>query len=161
MSTFFCTRGMFMHEYLFWPTLVMDIIWEPAGVLQGSPICPLIALCCYVHGITYIILWNSWSGCRYCKYWWLYWPLVSVMIAPPFEARSCWNNEVFEFEVQHINGLVQERRNSIANALELHLSCTNPSIQSVFNINMFYNKRKSHSSDGYKISISLHWEFLY
>ena len=27
----------------------------------------------------------------------------------------------------YIDGLVQERRNSIANALELHLSCTNPS----------------------------------
>ena len=30
----------------------------------------------------------------------------------------------------YIDGLVQERRNSIANALELHLSCTNPSIYS-------------------------------
>ena len=30
--------------------------------------------------------------------------------------------------VTHINGLVQERRNSIANVLELRLSCTNPSI---------------------------------
>ena len=28
----------------------------------------------------------------------------------------------------HINGLVQERRNSIASTLELCLSCTNPSI---------------------------------
>ena len=28
----------------------------------------------------------------------------------------------------HINGLVQDRRNSITNALELRLSCTNPSI---------------------------------
>ena len=28
----------------------------------------------------------------------------------------------------HIDGLVQERLNSIANALELHLSCTNPPI---------------------------------
>ena len=28
----------------------------------------------------------------------------------------------------HFDGLVQERRNSIANALELRLSCTNPSI---------------------------------
>ena len=28
----------------------------------------------------------------------------------------------------HIDGLIQERRNSIANALELRLSCTNPSI---------------------------------
>ena len=27
-----------------------------------------------------------------------------------------------------MDGLVQERRNSIANALELHISCTNPSI---------------------------------
>ena len=38
-----------------------------------------------------------------------------------------------------IDGLVQERRNSIANALELRLSCTNPSrfynmdISKVFN----------------------------
>ena len=29
---------------------------------------------------------------------------------------------------KHIGGLVQERRNSIANALELRLSYTNPSI---------------------------------
>ena len=32
---------------------------------------------------------------------------------------------------QHISGLVQERSNSIANALELHLSCTNPSVYAV------------------------------
>ena len=31
-------------------------------------------------------------------------------------------------QLYHIDGLVQERRNSIANALEVHLSCTNPSI---------------------------------
>ena len=31
----------------------------------------------------------------------------------------------------YIDGLVQERRNSIANALELRLSCTNPSIYAV------------------------------
>ena len=28
----------------------------------------------------------------------------------------------------YVDGLVQERRNSIANALELRLSCTNPSM---------------------------------
>ena len=28
----------------------------------------------------------------------------------------------------HVNGLVQERRNSIAHALELRFSCTNPSM---------------------------------
>ena len=32
------------------------------------------------------------------------------------------------FAFLHIDGLVQERRNPIANALELRLSCTNPSI---------------------------------
>ena len=31
-----------------------------------------------------------------------------------------------------IEGLVQERHNSIANALELHLSCTNPSIRFIW-----------------------------
>ena len=31
----------------------------------------------------------------------------------------------------YIDGLVQERRNSIAKALDLHLSCTNPSILAV------------------------------
>ena len=31
------------------------------------------------------------------------------------------------YDKVHINGLVQERRNSIASALELRLSCTNPS----------------------------------
>ena len=32
-----------------------------------------------------------------------------------------------EYE-RHVDGLMQERRNSIANALELRLSCINPSI---------------------------------
>ena len=39
----------------------------------------------------------------------------------------------------HIDGLVQERRNSIANALELHLSCTNPSIRGIFLSEMSYS----------------------
>ena len=34
----------------------------------------------------------------------------------------------FWYQSPLIDGLVQERRNSIANALKLHLSCTNPSI---------------------------------
>ena len=37
------------------------------------------------------------------------------------------NHNAVKFR-DHSNELVQERRNSIANALELHLSCTNPSI---------------------------------
>ena len=37
-------------------------------------------------------------------------------------------NIVYYNMILHIDGLVQEKRNSIADALELHLSCTNPSI---------------------------------
>ena len=33
-----------------------------------------------------------------------------------------------ELDKLYLDGLVQERRNSIANALELRLSCTNPLI---------------------------------
>ena len=44
---------------------------------------------------------------------------------------QCVNEKVCMAMFAHrkdIDGLVQERRNSIAKALELHLSCTNPSI---------------------------------
>ena len=41
---------------------------------------------------------------------------------------SRYNWSFFSFLAILIDGLVQERRNSIANALELRLSCTNPSI---------------------------------
>ena len=34
----------------------------------------------------------------------------------------------YKEQLQYFDGLMQERCNSIANALELHLSCTNPSI---------------------------------
>ena len=62
------------------------------------------------------------SCCTLCRHpgsyvfhlWFLYWNLILI------EKSSCCN--------PHIDGLVQERRNSIANALELHLSCTKPSI---------------------------------
>ena len=48
-------------------------------------------------------------------------------------ATEMWANEEFIKE-NHIDGLVQERRNSIANALEIRLSCTNPSISSNANV---------------------------
>ena len=44
--------------------------------------------------------------------------------------RGCgyWYGNTLKIIYIHIDGLVQERRNSIANARELRLSCTNPSI---------------------------------
>ena len=49
----------------------------------------------------------------------------------PAEITYCVNlksSKSFRIYVVHIDGLVQERRNSIANTPELQLSCTNPSI---------------------------------
>ena len=41
--------------------------------------------------------------------------------------ESLWlTDQVIMLMPYHIHGLVQERRNSIANALELRLSCTHP-----------------------------------
>ena len=55
-------------------------------------------------------------------------------------------NLISKWHNHHIDGLVQERRNSIANALELHFSCTNPSISpKVFVIkDLFYWHRLSY-----------------
>ena len=36
--------------------------------------------------------------------------------------------------LQHIDGSVQERRNPTANALELRLACTNPSIYTYMHV---------------------------
>ena len=44
-----------------------------------------------------------------------------------FYSKNTSNTEIFSTHVAYIDGLMQERRNSIANALELRLSCTNPS----------------------------------
>ena len=44
-------------------------------------------------------------------------------------------------------GLLHERRNSIANALELRLSCTNPSrydVMYIYLTNITYEKLKAH-----------------
>ena len=73
--------------------------------------------------------------------------LVQVMawcfMAPSHYLNRCWLitskvfwhsskgkwQEILKISILDIDGLVQERCNSIANALELHLSCTNPSIR--------------------------------
>ena len=53
------------------------------------------------------------------------------------------NNEMTE--ISHYSGLLQERRNSFANALELRLSCTNPPI---------YNKAANNPS--YTVTTDCH-----
>ena len=69
--------------------------------------------------------------------------LEDVSMTEPLTINSTWQ----PYRVSdHVDGLVQERRNSIANALELRLSCTNPSIYSnneyVFNVGCSYVHRR-------------------
>ena len=50
-----------------------------------------------------------------------------IPVYPPFNFVEA-GGIIIHFLISYIDGLMQERCNSIANALELHLSCTNPSI---------------------------------
>ena len=67
-----------------------------------------------------------------------FWASYGVSIVRIWEKNWCYNGTALYFVLKsdesesshdlHVNGLVQERRNSIADALELRLSCTSPSI---------------------------------
>ena len=52
---------------------------------------------------------------------------ISDLTIRSFESHSYGTGISAVQLLQHFDGLMQERRNSIANALELRLSCTNPS----------------------------------
>ena len=53
--------------------------------------------------------------------------------------QICYDTSSNGRRQQHLNGLVQESRNSIANALELRLSCTNPSMCTCISIRFSQN----------------------
>ena len=69
------------------------------------------------------------------KIWWVLWAIVTWLDGSLCPATLIANTESKgpalpqRREASYANGLVQERRNSIANALELRLFCTNPSIR--------------------------------
>ena len=54
--------------------------------------------------------------------------MISLMIAKQAFKKGSQFASDWRHHDAHIDGLVQERHNSIANALELRLSCTNRSI---------------------------------
>ena len=65
--------------------------------------------------------------------------LMPRLLASPainsHEWYQCWwISPVYNQNHQYLDGLVQERCNSNANALELHLFCTNPSIWETLNL---------------------------
>ena len=91
---------------------------------------------------------NKWAECRLNKYtrphdrvsvlWWMWHGqpeiCICIYVIPQYwSVRHCWYSFWSKamkspFCIVHITGLVQERCNSIANALELRLSCRNPYI---------------------------------
>ena len=81
-----------------------------------------------------------------CTVWWLHkidcvlsiillWYLFSVHTCINSQFCYCcehaWHSIRYFVVIKYIDGLVQERHNSIANALELRLSCTDPFIYSI------------------------------
>ena len=82
-------------------------------------------------------------------------------IKVPYYWFSLWQSQLICACSAQIDGLVQERRNSIANALELRLSCTNPLRWSGdhFNITLLSCQcRKYHRAD--ETSIYLRRSYL-
>ena len=69
--------------------------------------------------------------------------------------RICWIAMTHAFTKDHFDGLMQERCNSIANALELHLSCINPSPLYGVNIHYETNKNRFHCLFFLRITESL------
>ena len=59
---------------------------------------------------------------------WLLYTGMPTLIYVTVDMKTNCNKLQYIHLHAHIDGLVQERRNSTANALELCLSCTNPSI---------------------------------
>ena len=55
----------------------------------------------------------------------LTWTSADLLLIEPIKTKLLQKNSNI-FIQEKIDGLAQERRNSIANALELRLSCTNP-----------------------------------
>ena len=58
-------------------------------------------------------------------------PTQIINFAECTRTMTCVENLKYIYIYIYLDGLVQERRNSIANALELRLSCTNPSLCSL------------------------------
>ena len=76
-----------------------------------------------------VILPVQWLKKNSEKEWYLRYLLQHWLpVAPGHQQWLLYNRCDFVFYGEYFDGLVQERRKSIANALELHLSCTNPSI---------------------------------
>ena len=61
---------------------------------------------------------------------------------------------------QQLDGLVQERRNSTANAMELHLSCTNPSSCTVKKLQQSLNQNLDKGKRQFPLNLNCNWNLI-
>ena len=71
------------------------------------------------------MIWHQWVN-THDRYLWFTMRCHQKSIS--LHVKGIWIISSTGFLCSHFDGLVQERRNSIANTLELRLSCTNPLI---------------------------------
>ena len=61
---------------------------------------------------------------------------------------------------QQLDGLVQERRNSTANAMELHFSCTNPSSCAVKKLQQSLNQNLDKGKRQFPLNLNCNWNLI-
>ena len=86
---------------------------------------------CNTFYLTFIALWHSFICTGKLTSWWrllMSWRQICARPSADTMLTGLWLWCHMDHIMQHIDGLVQERRNSIANALDLCLSCTDPLI---------------------------------
>ena len=117
--------------------VIENVVWKIATILS-RPQCVNGSLALWVSLI------KNWSGFQLTNGNYrmslintmlLYWAPLSEKYIKHISTQHWGLNKMADIEQMTspdmINGLVQERCNSIANALDLHLSCTNPSMSAI------------------------------
>ena len=91
-------------------------------------------------------------------------PIDPYCVTYPFTSNDYIYGYIFfraPISICHIDGLVQERHNSIANALELRLSCTNPSIWYTVSSLLTFNLKAYHVCGIRKTSPTVRLRHIY
>ena len=111
----------------------LDLSWDSEGV-GGTSACTYMAI---VNVFRYKWIchdsWSMWLSSTWAIriFFILYWiGCYYRSVRKSFRLRNLYFCKIFSRPIEpysHFDGLVQVRRNSFANALELRLSCTNPS----------------------------------
>ena len=125
-----------------WVRKLMPIYTLYICIMAADTIHPIIfAHRCVVLCFSVLILWFIWDSCGW---------FTHIKAASLAHCLLC----AWRYVLDYIDGLVQERRNSSALAMELRLSCTNPSIWTCYSCTLY----STHSWLQRYISLALfHW----